>query len=158
MADRTYRYTGCNILYPFGYGLSYSDVCYTGQSVSLAECSVTDSVTVKAEVTNNGKFQVNESVQVYIKHNGAETYEPGYQLKGIKNILLMPGETKEAEITLSARDFAIITEKGECVVRPGSYIISIGGQQPDKRSEELSGKKTALFTIERTGSEEKIEY
>ena len=70
----------------------------------------------------------------------------------------MPGETKEAEIILDARDFAIIKENGECMVQPGSYTISIGGQQPDKRSEELSGKKTALFTIERTGREEKIEY
>ena len=103
-------------------------------------------------------IQVNESVQVYIKHTGGEEYEPGFQLKGIKNVLLMPGETKEAEITLNARDFAIITENGECVVRPGSYVISIGGQQPDKRSEELSGKKTVLFTINRTGGEEKIEY
>ncbi len=158
MADRTYRYTGCNVLYPFGYGLSYSDICYTGQAASLAECGVSDSVTVKTQVTNNGKYQVNESVQVYIKHTGGEEYEPGFQLKGIKNILLMPGETKEAEIILNARDFAIITENGECVVRPGSYVISIGGQQPDKRSEELSGKKTVLFTINRTGGEEKIEY
>ncbi|MCI9079642.1 MAG: glycoside hydrolase family 3 protein [Lachnospiraceae bacterium] len=158
MGGRTYRYTECNVLYPFGYGLSYSDICYTGQSASTTRCSVMDSVTVKTEITNNGQFQVNESVQVYIRHVNGEIYEPLYQLKGIKNILLMPGETKEAEITLSARDFAIITENGECVARPGSYIISIGGQQPDKRSEELAGKKTALFTIERTGREEKIEY
>lgn len=158
MENRTYRYTNCKVLYPFGYGLSYTDICYGEAGISSMECNVQDSITVKTKVSNRGSYSVNESVQVYIKHIDAMDYEPGYQLKGISNILLGPGETKEVEITLNARDFAIITQDGKCIVKPGSYIISIGGSQPDKRSEELTGTSTDTFTIKRTGQEEEIEY
>lgn len=158
MENRTYRYTGCKILYPFGYGLSYSEICYTEQEISQTACNVKDGITIKTKVTNKGNYKVNESVQVYIKHIDSEAYEPLCQLKGIKNIMLAPGETKEAEITLNARDFAIITENGECIVKPGKYSISIGGGQPDKRSAELTGQEIKVFEIERTGTEENIEY
>lgn len=158
MENRTYRYTNCKVLYPFGYGLSYTDICYGEAGISSMECDVKDNITVKTKVSNRGSYSVNESVQVYIKHIDAMDYEPGYQLKGISNILLAPGETREVEITLNARDFAIITQDGKCIVKPGSYIISIGGSQPDKRSEELTGTSTDTFTIKRTGQEEEIEY
>ena len=119
---------------------------------------MSDSVTVKTQVTNNGKYQVNESVQVYIKHINGEDYEPGYQLKGINNIFLEPGVTMEVETRLNARDFAVIKQDGQCAAIPGNYIISIGGHQPDKRSEELTGCKAETFVIKRTGEETEIEY
>lgn len=65
---------------------------------------------------------------------------------------------KEVEFILNPRDFAIITEDGQCVLKPGEYIISVGGQQPDKRSEKLTGKKTDTFLLKRTGSECIIAY
>ena len=158
MKNRTYRYTDCKVLYPFGYGLSYTDICYLDAGISSRECGVKDGVTIKAKVANRGSYSVHESVQVYIKHMDAADYEPGYQLKGIRNVLLEPGETREVEIALSARDFAVITQDGKCVVKPGNYTITIGGAQPDKRSEELTGRRVDAFTVERTGEEEEIEY
>lgn len=158
MENRTYRYTDCRVLYPFGYGLSYSKICYADSSVSCTECGVKDTVTVKTNVTNKGSYRVHESVQVYIRHEERESYEPGYQLKGIRNIVLEPGESKQAEIVLNMRDFAIISEDGHCVVRPGSYTVSIGGCQPDKRSAELTGQRTDTFVIQRTGQEENVAY
>ena len=158
MKNRTYRYTGCEVLYPFGYGLSYTDICYQEAEIGSGKSDVKDSVTLKVKVANNGSYSVHESVQVYIKHVDAMDYEPGYQLKGICNVFLNPCEAKEVEITLNARDFAIITQEGKCVVKPGSYLVSIGGFQPDKRSEELTGHGIDTFVIERTGQEEEIEY
>lgn len=158
MKGRTYRYFKGETLYPFGYGLKYTDITYSNELTDKASYGVTENVTVTATVTNSGNYDVNESVEVYIKHVDAEDYEPGFQLKGIKNIFLAKGETKEVNILLSARDFAIITEDGSCVVKPGKYQISIGGSQPDDRSAKLTGKSVKTIDIVRTGNEESVEY
>ena len=158
MSDRTYRYTDKNILYPFGYGLHYGTVRYTNASVDKTQCSVRDAVKVSVDVTNESTYTVYESVQAYIRHEDAADYEPGYQLKGIETITLKPGETKHVELTLKVRDFAIITEKGDCAVRPGSYRIALDGQQPDTRSEELMGKCVQTIEIQRVGAETPVEY
>lgn len=158
MKNRTYRYTDCKVLYPFGYGLSYAKLRYTDAAVSCSECGVRDAVTVSVNVTNQSSYPVQESVQVYIRHEDRETYEPEIQLKGLCCLSLAPSETKRAEVTLDMRDFALITEDGTCVVRPGSYQISIGGCQPDERSRELTGNQPDVFRIQRNGKEEVIEY
>lgn len=158
MKNRTYRYTDSNILYPFGYGLTYSKVSYKNTAVSCSECGVTDSVTVTAEVTNEGTYPIHESVQVYIKHMDAAEGAPGYQLKGVANVALAPGETKKVEICLLPRDFATITEEGGCVILPGEYSISIGGQQPDAISAELTGNKVDLYKVMKNGEKTEVEY
>lgn len=158
MDNRTYRYSKDNILYPFGYGLSYSDITYKDSVVSSLENDVLESVVISTKVTNNGQYKINESVQVYIKSLDDIQGAPGYQLKGIKAVELEKGETKEIEIKLSPRDFALITEEGKCVVYPGKYSISIGGQQPDKISEELTKRKTDKFIITKTGKQVEVEY
>lgn len=158
MKNRTYRYTKCDILYPFGYGLGYTEVTCGNASVSTSECDVKAGVTVKAEVSNRGSYATNEIVQVYVKHMDAKEYEPGFQLKGVANVYLQPGETKAVELALDARAFGIITEEGTCVARPGEYLVSIGTSQPDARSAALTGHGTALFTVKRTGCETELEY
>ena len=127
-------------------------------TVSLTLHCVRDTVKVSVDVTNESTYTVYESVQAYIRHEDAAAYEPGYQLKGIETITLKPGETKHVELTLKVRDFAIITEKGDCVVRPGSYRIALDGQQPDVRSEELMGQRVQTIEIQRVGAETPVEY
>ena len=61
-------------------------------------------------------------------------------------------------MTLHARDFAVITEDGGCVVRPGEYEISIGGQQPGERSRALTGRETEILTVRKEENEENVEY
>lgn len=158
MKNRTYRYAKGNILYPFGYGLTYSKVIYQNARVDRVVRDVLENVTLEVEVKNHGNYPVYESVQAYVKHMDAQEYEPFWQLKGVENIALQPGETKKAVITLTPRDFAIITEEGNCVVRPGEYILSIGGQQPDEISEKRMGRKVDTFQIVKTGEEKEIEY
>ena len=158
MSNRTYRYTNARVLYPFGYGLSYSQVEYSQAALSQTECEVKDNITVQAKVTNRGSYPVEESVQVYIRHEDRQSYEPGFQLKGLCHLTLEPGETKLAEVVLKTRDFAVITEDGTCVIRPGDYQISIGGSQPDARSEALTGNQTQLLMVRRNGEEETIAY
>lgn len=158
MADRTYRYTDKNVLYPFGYGLHYGRVCYEEERVSGELTDTSGDVKVSASVINESRYPLWETVQVYVKRKDALDYEPGFQLKGISCVHLAPGEKKRIEVTLSARDFAYITEEGECVVRPGEYAIAIGGQQPDERSERLTGQRVTCMKVEKTGNSISVEY
>ena len=158
MSDRTYRYTDKNVLYPFGYGLHYGTIRYENAQISCAQCSVRDAVDVSVDVINESSYTIHESVQAYIQHEEADAYEPGYQLKGIQTVTLQPKETKRVTISLKARDFAIITQEGECVVRPGSYRIAIGGQQPDARSAKLTGSDVATLVVRREGAQTPVEY
>ncbi len=158
MENRTYRYFKGTPLYPFGYGLGYSDIVYTNCTVDKNEGNIGDNVRIKADVTNNGSYPQTEIVQVYVKDMEASTRVPICSLKKIQVIKLTPGETKTVEFELNARDFALIDEKGKCVVEPGDFKLYIGGQQPDARSEELTGKKCASFDLKLSGNVTEVEF
>lgn len=158
MSNRTYRYSKAKALYPFGFGLKYTDIRYSEERLNATECSIGDEVSVSALVSNIGKYKVNEIVQVYIKHVDASDYEPGFQLKGIKVVKLNPDETGKVEIKLCARDFGIITEEGKCVLKPGRYEISIGTGQPDTRTQELVGNRIKVMELNISGDEREIEF
>lgn len=158
MSNRTYRYSKAKALYPFGYGLKYTDIKYSGETLDRSCASVGDEITISAQVSNNGTYDVNEIVQAYIKHVDALDYEPGFQLKGIQVLRLKAGETAHAEIKLDNRAFGIITEEGKCVLRPGKYQISIGAGQPDARTQELYGCRTEVLELEISGTETEIEF
>lgn len=158
MKNRTYRYANSDILYPFGYGLAYSQITYLNSEVNTKVSGMIDEVTLTVTVKNEGSYKVHESVQVYIKKVEAKENDPNFQLKGIKCIGLEPGESKKVEIILKARDFATITEEGKCVVKPGEYILTIGGQQPDAKSSKLTGRTVDTFHIEKIGEEVEVEY
>jgi beta-glucosidase len=158
MINRTYRYATSDILYPFGYGLGYSKVSYRDAEVSTNACHMLDEVKLMVTVKNEGSYDVHEIVQAYIKYEKAGKYDPGFQLKGIQCVDLKAGESKRVEIMLSARDFATITEEGKCVIKPGQYILTIGGQQPDARSNMLTGQEVSTFPIEKKGEETEVEY
>lgn len=158
MQNRTYRYAKNNILYPFGYGLKYSELEYSKECVSKETSEVLEDITLSATVTNKGSYTVDESVQVYVKYEDADELAPGFQLKGIKCIKLEPGQSKDVSVTLNPRAFATITDEGKCVVKPGTYTVTIGGQQPDERSKELTQVEVASFTVSKMGNETEVEY
>ena len=158
MNHRTYRYTDENVLYPFGYGLCYGKVSYSDLQVSKLESQTDEELLVSVRVKNESQYPLVEAGQIYIRHMDAKDYEPNYQLKAISSVQLAPGEEKKISVSLSARAFGIITEDGTCVVRPGTYQITAGGQQPDRRSEELTGNKVCKVTVTRCGKEVEIEY
>ena len=158
MNNRTYRYYKGTPLYPFGYGLSYTDIEYKNARMNKTEGNIGDCFTVEVEVKNNGKYKVYEAVQLYVKDIEASTRVPNWQLRGIENVCLEAGETKKVSMSISARDFALITENGECVVEPGTFLIAVGGQQPDERSSNLTGKKVDCFEVRLNGDITKVTY
>lgn len=145
MEGRTYRYMKQKALYPFGYGLSYTDFAVTKAAVSQDTVQKGTMVTVTAVLTNQGKMGGAETLQVYIKAKRPGT--PNAQLKALKKVELKPGESKEIRMELADRVFGIRDDKGDLILGEGSYEIYVGTQQPDARSSELTGKHPVCLEI-----------
>lgn len=158
MNNRTYRYYTGTPLYPFGYGLSYTDLEYSNAVIDKTKGNIGDTFLIKVEIENKGSYKVYEGVQLYVKDLEASTRVPNWQLRGIKNVCLEAGEKKKVSMKVSARDFALITENGDCVVEPGVFRIAIGGQQPDERSSELTGKRVSCFEVTLCGETTRVAY
>ena len=158
MDNRTYRYFKGTPLYPFGYGLSYGKITYADASVSKTVAVIGDTVTVQTVVKNESDYPLYEAVQVYVHDVESETRTPIWQLRGVQCVCLLPGESQSVSLTLKARDFAIIREDGSCVVEPGAFKVAIGGQQPDARSAQLTGRKVDIFDIILEGETTTVEY
>ncbi|MCI7129799.1 MAG: glycoside hydrolase family 3 C-terminal domain-containing protein [Lachnospiraceae bacterium] len=158
MDNRTYRYFKGTPLYPFGYGKSYGEIAYKNAAISTEAQPIGETVTVTVDVENKSDYELHEAVQLYVKDLQATTRTPIWQLRGVKNVRLFPGETKHVTFELQARDFALITEDGRCVVEPGAFQVAVGGQQPDARSEQLTGKRVDVFDILLYGRVTEVEY
>jgi len=149
MAGRTYRYLTKEPLYPFGYGLSYTDFSYSNLRLDSSAVSETGLLEVEVEVKNSGAFAGDEVVQLYIKHLESEYAVPNWQLQGVKRVQLAPEEKTTVCFSLMGKNLSVVTENGERIVPAGPIEIFVGGQQPDKRSTALTGKQVlkASFTI-----------
>jgi len=129
MTGKTYRFFSQEPLYPFGFGLSYSTFSYG--DLNIPEKAVTgEKVKVSVKVTNTGKVEGDEVVQLYLTDEKASTPRPIRQLEGFSRISLKPGETKDVEFILEPRQFSIINKKDKRVIEPGYFTISVGGKQP----------------------------
>jgi beta-glucosidase len=129
MTGKTYRFFTKEPLFPFGYGLSYTSFTYS--NLSIPEKAIAgDKVKVRITVTNSGKVDGDEVVELYLTDEKASTPRPIRQLEGFKRINLKPGESKDVEFVLEARQFSIINNKEKRVIEPGYFTISVGGKQP----------------------------
>lgn len=144
MKGRTYRYMKGEALYPFGYGLSYTEFTYTSVRTS-SDIIQTEGITVRAVITNTGNRDGIETVQIYIKADRDNT--PNAQLKGIRKVPLQAGESREIAVRLPLDAFALYDEQGVNRIERGRYRIYIGGTQPDSRSWKLTGKKPEALTV-----------
>ncbi|MCR5684504.1 MAG: glycoside hydrolase family 3 C-terminal domain-containing protein [Lachnospiraceae bacterium] len=154
MKGRTYRYMTEKPLYPFGFGLSYTDfdekidaikVNGSGTSGSSAAFKAGDRLDIDVSVANKGKMDGGVTVQVYVESgiNGA----PIRQLKGLKKLHVAAGVTAHTTITLDESAFAIFDENGEAKLNPGTYKVYVGDAQPDERSRELTGWEICSFEV-----------
>ena len=129
MAGKTYRFFDGKPLYPFGYGLSYTTFEY-GNLILPEKITTGDKVQVKVTVTNTGRSEGDEVVQLYLTDDKASTVRPIHQLEGFTRVSLKPGESREISFNLEPRQFSIINAKNKRVIEPGYFSISVGGKQP----------------------------
>lgn len=129
MKGRTYRYFKGEALYPFGYGLSYTTFKYD-QLKTVASLVKNKSTTVSVRVTNTGKIDGEEVIQLYIKSINSVEHAPIKSLKGFQRILLKAGESKLIKFNLSTEQLSLINDEGKSYQSKGKIIISVGGGQP----------------------------
>ncbi|MDF2487055.1 MAG: hypothetical protein K0R46_3223 [Herbinix sp.] len=139
MKGRTYRYMTQDALYPFGYGLSYTEFEMSKVSIDSDIVEPGVAVTASIDLRNVGNYAGAETIQVYVKVkvDGA----PNHQLKGLKKVNLMPGEQKTIKITLNDEAFGLYDNNGKLVLHEAEFEVFIGSSQPDARSINLTGRK-----------------
>lgn len=128
MENRTYRYFKGDALYPFGFGLSYTSFKYENLEIPASPKADAD-MEVKVNVSNTGKMDGEEVVQLYISHKDVAGRTPVRALKGFRRIHLKAGETKTVVFTVKAKDLAIVGSDGKHIPAKGRVEISVGGMQ-----------------------------
>ena len=133
---RYYDKKKMDVLFPFGFGLSYSEFKYDNLRLSRKEMNDTDELEVSVDITNIGKVEAKEAVQLYVKNCESEIIRPVKEFKGFEKVNLLPGETKTVTFKLNKRSFAYYEERiSDWAVPSGTYEIEIG---KSSRSIELS--------------------
>jgi len=126
MKGRTYRYFSGEALYPFGYGLSYTNFSYTKPELSSNSIGVGESVKVKVRISNLGNFDGETVVQLYVKDIEASVVRPIKSLRHFKKVYLAKGTSIEVHFELSPHDLSIFDDDGHPFVEKGSFDIFVG--------------------------------
>ncbi len=129
MSGRTYRYFSGVPLYPFGFGLSYTNFSYANARVDHDQISATDDLKVSVDVKNSGAKEGDEVVELYISHPGV-TGAPIRALVGFTRMHLGAGEQRAVTIPLHNREISVVDEAGKRHISPGTVELWIGGGQP----------------------------
>ena len=129
------------VLYPFGFGLSYTnfDISAKLSSDHVGE----DGIDIAVSVKNTGKMDGAEAVQIYVKREDDDTLN--WQLKAFAKVSVKAGEVGEKVLHLPKKAFGLYDEEGTFHVNPGKVTIFVGGQQPDERSKKLLGREVLRF-------------
>jgi len=132
-----YRYYDARqvpVLFPFGYGMSYTTFVYSNARVSATRFKDIDGLAVTLDISNTGDVPGKEIVQLYVHDHEAELVRPDKELKGFAKVAIQPGETKSISIELDFRAFAFYhPEHGEWITEDGDFDILIGASATDIR-------------------------
>ncbi len=135
-----------DVLFPFGYGLSYTEFKYSSLKLSKKKIKDTDELTVSFRIKNTGKADGAEIAQLYVKDVDSTVFRPEKELRGFKKVFLKAGEEKTVEIVLSKRAFAYYNVNiNDWHVESGDFEILVGASSRDIR---LEGKVKVESTVE----------
>ncbi len=133
---RTYMYFKHEPLFPFGYGLSYTDFEYSNLNLNRKQLSEDQIVNVSFNISNTGNYDSDEVAQLYVSFPGSNIERPAKALKGFKRIFIEQGETVNVTIPLKAADLTYWdSDKGSFVLEPGEIKVFIGSSSTDFRLE-----------------------
>ena len=141
---RGYEHNGTAPLFPFGFGLSYTNFRYS--ALALKPLAGPGNFEVSFSVTNSGARAGAEVPQVYVGDGHAGVPRPPKELKGFARVMLQPGESTTVKVTLNARSFSYFdVPRGHWVADPGTFDILVGGSSARI---ELTGKITLPVRID----------
>lgn len=136
-------------LFPFGYGLSYTNFEYSNLKVSSKNTTDTEGLIVSLTVKNIGKVKGKEVVQLYVSDQESTLQRPEKELKKFVKIELNPGEEKTVSFKLESNDFSYFDSKrNRWIAESGDYVISVGASSRDIRvSEKINLQSTQLVPL-----------
>jgi beta-glucosidase len=131
MSKRTYRYYKGPVLYPFGFGLSYSTFRYSGMKLSANEVVAGEPLGIDVDVENTSQKRGDEVAELYLDFSG-KPGAPRLALRGFQRVDLSPGEKRRLHFDLTPRDLSWVSPDGGRVLSAGSFHVFVGGGQPGK--------------------------
>jgi len=147
MRGRTYRYFASKPLYGFGFGLSYTSFAYHKLRIAPFSVEAGEEVNVEGDVQNTGAMAGDEVVELYLTQpRSFET--PLRVLAGFKRVHLAPGKSAHVSFTIDLRSLGQVNQKGQRVIVPGEYTVSLGGAQPQDAASVETGKFSVTGTAE----------
>ena len=138
-SKRTYRYYTGEVLYPFGYGLSYTQFAYDNLQMA-STATIGEPFEISVQVANVGDYAGDEVVQLYLQALDPPTTAPQHQLVAFTRIHLQAGEAKTVQLTLKSEQFALVNDNGRHIIQPGKFNVMAGGGQPGYTKAMVSGE------------------
>ena len=133
MSNRTYKYFKGNALYPFGYGLSYTDFAYEWVNAPKAEYSENENIECTINIKNTGKICGDEVAQIYIKYPQNGTGLPLKELRSFERKHIHEGEAGEVKVSIPIAQLAKWDEtSGKTIVPKGTYSLFAGGNSANE--------------------------
>ena len=118
-------------LFPFGFGLSYTSFKYSDLAVNSGSMKMGGSINVTVKVTNTGKYDGEEVVQLYTRDLVGSVIRPVKEMKGFKKVMLKVGETREITFTIKSGDLAFFTRDMSFKAEPGDFKVFVGTNSAD---------------------------
>ncbi len=149
MKGRTYRYIETEPLYPFGFGLSYSDYDLVSAEADSKDFKTVseNGMKVVVKVKNNSDISGDEIVQIYVKNDDSnETLHP--HLAAFERVTVDANSETEVTLIVPSSAFTTVDDEGVRAVRGSKASVYVGFGQPDKRTEVLTGKKSIEIVAE----------
>ena len=120
-------------LYPFGYGLSYTDFKYTNLKIDPEEGNQKDSFTISFTLKNTGSFDGDEVVQLYVNDAYSSVTQYEKLLRGFERVHLKKGKERQVQFVLSSKDLELLNRDMKWITEPGKFNIYIGSSSKDIR-------------------------
>lgn len=118
-------------LYPFGYGLSYTTFDYGDVKLDKTTMNINGEITATVTVTNTGKYDGSEVVQLYLRDLVGSVTRPVKELKGFEKIFLKAGESREVSFKITSDLLKFYNYNLDYVCEPGDFDVMIGGNSRD---------------------------
>lgn len=158
---RYYDKKKMEVLFPFGYGLSYTSFAYDHLQVNATEATDQDTILVSVDVTNTGQMAGAEIVQLYVQNPKGEEIRPEKELRNFAKVYLEPGETKTVTMELNDRAFSYYhTGIHDWYAESGEYQILIGASSRDirlRQNIQITSTKEIPFIAGETTTCEDVE-
>ena len=137
-ARRGYLFDEVSPLYPFGFGLSYTDFEIGAPALSSASIAAGQGVTVRVPLSNTGSMAGDDVVQVYLRDEISSVTRPVKELVGFQRVTLQPGESRTVDIAIRPDAFAFWNRDMERVVEPGEFTIMVGNSSVELQDVKLT--------------------